>query len=626
VISTAALPALPLYTGLRSGAFSSNWNQSSPRIARILFSQSEWSMGMTTGRKLFCYVTIIAAFTCCIFVFGEPKDKDDTSEVKFTAHAELVLIPTLVTDKAGNHITGLKKEDFTVLENGSAQSIATFEEVTSDAHRLSRPLSPNLFSNELAGSSSPRRITLIVLDLLNTRFADQANARRDLLKYLTESVDQHEPTALYTLTRSGIQVIHDFTTDPHILVAALHKVKGDSYEMVDSPELVEAITGTASPDGSAGVSNEGGSSAGGKGSKGAESVAGEAQKLQTMMEDSELNFQSFQQRMAITYTLQAMQQVAQALAAFPGRKALIWASGGFPFSVSDTTMQLAPAGRDSLTDVLPMYEHTWQLLNDAQIALYPVDVKGLQVVGLANASISNPGKNYVRNMTWRNMDTQSTFQTFASMTGGRAYFNSNDLVKGFRDAVNDSGEYYMLGYYLDRSKTKPGWRKLSVKVKRDHTEVRARSGFFVTNATIDPDKSRNNDISSALQSPLDYTSIAMVARWEKVEPSKDPGKKHVNYEMHLAPDAVMVNVADNNHVALEFVALAKTPEGKAVDQPDGRSVDAHLTADKLASIREKGVAYSGAVDLAPGEYTVRFVVRDNLSGRTGSVAAPLKVE
>jgi hypothetical protein len=229
-------------------------------------------------------------------------------------------------------------------------------------------------------------------------------------------------------------------------------------------------------------------------------------------------------------------------------------------------------------------------------------------------------------MSWRQMDTQSTLQTFASMTGGRAYYNSNDLVKGFRDAVHDSAEYYMLGYYLDRSKTKSGWRKLAVKVKRDHVEVRARSGFFVTNATVDPENSRNSDISSALQSPLDYTSIALVTRWGKIEPGKEPGKKHVNYEMHLAPNPALINDADNNHVALEFLALAITPEGNQVDRPVGQKVENHLTSEKLSAIRQNGLAYRGALDLAPGEYTVRFVVRDDLSGRVGSVAAPLKVE
>jgi len=165
-----------------------------------------------------------------------------------------------------------------------------------------------------------------------------------------------------------------------------------------------------------------------------------------------------------------------------------------------------------------------------------------------------------------------------------------------------------------------------VKVKREHVDVRARSGFFVTNATIDPESSRNSDVSSALESPLDFTSLALVARWDKIEAGKEPGKKHVNYEMHLAADPTLINEADNNHLVLEFVSVAITPEGKRVDHAMGQTVDAHLTPQKLAAVRQIGLVYNGALDLAPGEYTVRFVVRDDLSGRVGSVAAPLKVE
>ena len=573
---------------------------------------------MSISRRLSHPLAVIATLACSLLVLASPKDKDkdkdkeNNAEVKFTSRAELVLIPTLVTDKSGAHITGLKKEDFTLLENGAEQKIATFEEITSDPHYWPRPANPNEFSNSPAGGSSARRITLIVLDFINTPFMDQANARKELLKYLTQSVDRREPTGLYTLTRGGVRVIHDFTSDPRVLVAALHRVKGDPLQTVDSQEDVEAVTGSASPDGSAGVDPG--------------AVQSEADKLQTMMEDQELNFQSFEQRLAITYTLEGMQQMAQALSGFPGRKSIIWAGGGFPFSVSDNTMQLAPAGRDTLTDVMPLYEHTWQLLNDAQIALYPLDVKGLQVVTTPSASVRNPGRNYARNMSWRQTDTQSTFQTFAAMTGGRAYYNSNNLAKGFRAAVADSAQYYMLGYYLNQSNTKPGWRKLAVKVKREHVEVRARSGFFVTKATVDPGTNSNSDILSALRSPLDYTSLALVARWDNTTAGKDPGKKHILYQLRVTADSELIDNSDNNHIALEFVALVKTPEGKPVDKPVGQTINAHLNAEQLSSMLQKGAAYTGALDLAPGEYSVRFVVRDNLSGRVGSVSAPLKVQ
>jgi VWFA-related protein len=522
------------------------------------------------------------------------RSKEKSSELKFTVRTELVFIPTLVTDKSGAHIRGLKKEDFTVIENGSEREIATFEEITSDALRMSRPAKQNEFSNSLIGVEFNRRVTLIVLDLINTPFAEQAYARQELIKYLSQSIDQQEPTGLFVLTRSGVHVIHDFTKDPRMLVAALHKVKGDTFLPVDTPEEV--------------------------------AVQSEAKALQSMLEEAELNFQSIQQRLAITYTLHGMQQMAEALSGFPGRKALIWVGGGFPFSVSDNTMQLAPVDRDSLVDVLAMYEHTWQLLNSAQIALYPIDVNGLQNI-IPSASSRKPGNYYfLRNANWRLTDTHATLQTFATMTGGRAYYNSNNLVNIFRDAVHDSSQYYMLGYYLDQSNTKSGWRKLAVKVKRDHVEVRARGGFFVTNATVDPAISRDSDIASALQSPLDYTALSLTVRLDIREASKEAGKKRVHYVVNLSADPAMINVADNNHVELEFFVQAKTLEGKQVDRPLCQRFDGHPTAEYLATMREKGIAHRSALDLAPGEYTIRIVVRDDVTGRVGSVSAPLKIE
>ena len=88
----------------------------------------------------------------------------------------------------------------------------------------------------------------------------------------------------------------------------------------------------------------------------------------------------------------------------------------------------------------------------------------------------------------------------------------------------------------------------------------------------------------------------------------------------------MINEADNNHVALDFVAQAIAPDDTPVGQPVGRKIDVHLTAEKVKVIRNQGVVYNDALDVAPGEYTMRFVVRDDLTGRTGSVSRRLRVE
>jgi VWFA-related protein len=127
----------------------------------------------------------------------------------------------LVTDKSGNHIAGLKKEDFTVFENGSGREVATFEEITSNPH-LAHPRNPNEFTN-FAGAGITPRITVILLDLINTPFPDQAYMRNQLLKYVSQSLDRREPTGLFTLDQSGVHVIH---VDGHTVTFDLPTVPG----------------------------------------------------------------------------------------------------------------------------------------------------------------------------------------------------------------------------------------------------------------------------------------------------------------------------------------------------------------------------------------------------------------
>ncbi|HEV2021638.1 MAG TPA: VWA domain-containing protein [Terriglobales bacterium] len=170
--------------------------------------------------------------------------------VKFTSRAELVLVPVVVKDKSGNFVTGLTVDDFTVTENGQPQKVSTFEEVKPSASPVERPrLAPMEYTNVVTGGSSPRRMTIIALDLVNTPFLDQARAREQLLKYLAEQVDANNLTALVTIHIKGITVIQDFTGDPKALVAGLQTVKGKLHlteaTSLSSPRTDEIIAQAA---------------------------------------------------------------------------------------------------------------------------------------------------------------------------------------------------------------------------------------------------------------------------------------------------------------------------------------------------------------------------------------------
>jgi len=556
-----------------------------------------------SSKKLAWLVSSLFLFTLC----SAAQEAE-----KFSARTELVVLPVLVSTKAGHHVTGLRKEDFTLTENGVEQKIAFFEEVRTTKERLHRAApQENTFSNFLSGQPTPKRVTIIVLDLLNTEFIDQVYARKGLLDFLGNSVDATEPIAVFLLTRSGLKVVHDFTTDPQVLVEAVKRIKGAhdqvAVPVADQTRMSDAKTMLFDS-----------------------AVASDASALQSMTDaakQAEISRNSQQQRLAIVYTLEAMQQLARAFGGLPGRKSVIWATGGFPFDVSDTTMQLAAPGQMSLQDVLPIYERTWQLLNDANIAIYAVDAKGLVGPSIGSAGLQSSRMNNPFAMaqdSWARLNSIDALRVFANETGGKAFFNSNDIAGGFQKAAEDSAQYYVLAYYLDHTKKKPGWHKLGVTVKGDLT-VRARSGFLLTKTTADWKSTQVTDMDMAVRSPIDYTEIPMRLRWTKIGPGKNGGSRSVEYYVDLPAGTATVDEQDDNHVRLEFVAAIRKPDGKDLQEPDLKVMDAHVKKENIATLSASGITYRNVIEVPPGEYNVRFVVRDGITGKMGSVGATLKV-
>lgn len=561
-----------------------------------------------------------------------PSQGQKESGVTFTSRTEFVLVPAVACDKAGKHLTGLAKDDFELQEDGKSKLIASFEEVKTFTSRATRS-APNrdVYSNELAGDSSPKRLTIFALDLVNTPFLDQAYAREQLIKYLAHETNPEEPIALVAIRLSGIQVLHDFSTDPALLVAALKRATGD----VAANELV--VTGSTATSSRPFNPSE---------------INGESRALlQFISGDSPTGqVQIALQANAIEATLEAFQHMAEAFAGIPGRKSLIWATAAFPFGLDagtggilsptvyrQGTLMNTPLFGDrrsrsgalpsfpsiddvhnsgQLTRLEPVYQRTLQMLNDANMAVYPVDARGLMVF-FPGADVSRiEGLNSLNHALFES--SRDTMVNLAAMTGGKAFYNRNDLDVAFEKAADDSSSYYMLGYYLEKN-AKPGWHKLRVKAKRGGIEVRARSGFFVTSPDKQEDASRM-DVNLALVSPLDYTAVPLSVRWEEVTAAG--AKRKVHFEMNIPPNSKVVDTANNGVLDLEVVAQARTATGQPADQC-AQHVQANLKAEALQEWQRDGLNYSNDIIVPPGEYSVRFVVRDNLTGRLGSVTAPL---
>lgn len=518
----------------------------------------------------------------------------DEGKVTFSARSELVQVPVVVSDSAGVHIPGLKKEDFSIFENGKEQTVAIFEEIHADKTPIQKPaVGLTETSNVLSGAHQPRQITIIVLDAINTPFLDQSYARGQVVKYLSENYQGEGPTSLVSLDYKGLHLLHDFTSDPNELVQSLHKVTG----ML--PQLDERDTAALAL---------------------AQYPASLQNVLRFVQSDSVIA--TARESDAIEATLDCFLHLAQSVAGVPGRKSLIWLTGGFPFVMTDASS--VPG-----YGLSPKYERTMQMMSDANIAVYPVDARGLVSYGFSGAT--RPGVR--RGPTTRaagnaarsslEQDIRVNLDQFASMTGGRAFYNSNDLTKGFKQAAEDGESFYVIGYYLNRKNTDSGWRKLKVQVHRENVHVLARSGFLVTPVTADTIASRPFDMLAALHSPLNATGLPVALRWTGTVQSGE--KRKVSFLLGSAPDQVNVDSARNNHLSVDVAVLVQKKTGEDALQ-FARTVNSDLQADKVEQLAKLGFGYPGQLEIGPGDYMVRFVMRDNTTGRVGSVSAPLEIK
>jgi VWFA-related protein len=540
----------------------------------------------------------------------------DKNPLTFTSKTIYVLVPVVVTDKDGKPVTGLKKEDFHVQENAKDQAVSSMEEIHATAASLSRSAIPgNEVRNQTSSDATPRRLVIIALDMVNTPFEDQTRARRALISYLSENIDPDSLYQLVAVENNGLRILHDYTEQTAPLVAAL-KAAGNKFPTVKADAGFIERAGKTEPGPNSGVLT-------GEDPESGTPFLGPAElrvALETFLAASGTQELQAQQANAANSTLSAFQQIAERASGVPGRKSLVWITGSFPFSIDPASASVSDGTS------FETYQHVMQLLDNQLISVYPIDARGLVAAELdATTHISTRqfvmNNNLQRDMSNRLLDTLNTMRAFADMTGGQAYVNNNDTRGAIREAVQDGSAYYMLSYAADKSDRRPGWRKITVKV--GDYRVRARHGYFLTQTTLDPLTSAKYDIDSALRSPLDYTGLPVQM---VMNPTVVNGnKRKVTFAMTVPPKGARVDSDDKNHMHVEIAYAVWTATGQDAGHK-GTRYNLNLNPTQLQQIDTNGLGYGDTLDLAPGSYKLRVVVRDNLTGQIGSVSAPLELK
>jgi VWFA-related protein len=582
-----------------------------------------------TGILLF--VTLSSALQ--VWALPQQLTKEDLNTPAVRVNARLVLVDAVVTDKSGQQVKRLTKDDFTVLENGKPQNVSVFSLELAETPPPRMPeLPPNVFTNRPEYDMPKGPLTILLLDGLNTAVADQGYARSQMLTYLGSQLQPGQPVAVYTLAGS-LRLLQDFTGDIAVLKAAVeHFNPQTSVEM--QVENIATVMPNLHITGDTGI----------RGATRADNLRVVFARITEFMNEQA----KFAIQDRVYRTAAALRLIAGRMGGYPGRKNLIWVSAGFPMDITSQVVQMttdSDAVAQGNTEAAPhlrveqSYEDLLRQLaadlTDAQLSVYSVDARGL--IGSTLTDASRQGTNevgmlqngaefgaQVARSSAAIQSSQDTLATLAAETGGLMFKGRNDVAGAVASSVTDGSSYYMLGYVPESKDWDGKFRKIQVKVNKPGCEVRYRMGYYAKDPMKwDKKKEKNDpDLSTAMSmgSPLS----TMVVFDSRVVPPAPASQVKVPVEFLVNPRTIAGEEMKDGgrHFGLAFYVAAYSLDGKLVTHKD-TGMDAPVKADRLQAYLQQGIPFKTELEMGPGQYRLRLAVRDTHTGFIGTTEIPL---
>src|SRR6185312_3297894 len=536
------------------------------------------------------------------------------------AVTRMVVVDVVATNKKEEPITDLKQSDFTVVEDGKDQAIKVFsfqqppqQPAPVDLALTKVKLPPNVVTN-IPSYKPDSALNVILLDGLNTTMPNQAYVRDQMIRYL-ERMPDDRPVAVYLLG-AKLRLLQDFTTDHATLKEVVRKLKMSASPLLDSP--ADGAPQELLPPGVA------------------DSGMLPPSMLNAMMAFEQERVAS-QTDLRVAYTLTAMNTIARQLAGYAGRKNLIWISEAFPLAI-DPNMQLNNVFAGT-RNYGPELAAAAEAMIDSQIAIYPIDARGL--LGSSYFTAASTGRDSLgRALTIGGrmgdaLGKESTsleashesMQDLAESTGGKAFYSQNDFESAIRRSIDDGSTYYTLAYYPSDKKWDGRFRKIHVKVNRPGVKLRYRLGYYAVdprNSTKQSEKLQAANFSDAMsiQNPI-ATALAFHAG--VVTPSAGTQYKvYVNFGVDPHAIGFDEDSSGLHHAQLECAIAAFSEKGKYVKSIGGVST-ADLKPETFSRLMQGLFPCQQNIELPPGNYSLRLGVRDMNTGLIGSANAKVSV-
>jgi VWFA-related protein len=531
---------------------------------------------------------------------AQPAQTGGDGQFTLKASTEVVLVNVTVRDRNNNFIKDLKAEDFTVLEDNRRQDIISLDiENTDSVVRADSPAPELLRDLDTTPGAPPparlapsqenelrdRRLIVLFFDLTSMQPEEVERAAESALEYAEEQMAPADLVSIVTLS-STLNVDLDFTSDK------------------------EALKGVI-----AGFTSVGeGFADGAAGDAGAATDTDAAAAFTA--DETEYNIFNTDRR------LQALVSLANDLSVVPQRKSVLYFSGGMQRTGVENQTQLRAAINAATR---------------ANLAFYTVDVRGLEAVvpggaaggggrggGRGGGSSVYSGRGVLSQYD-SNFDLQETLVALANDTGGRAFLDSNNFAPAYATIQEDTSFYYLLGYISTNTQRDGRFRRITVRLNRSElrdARVEFRRGYY---APADFQHSTRESREQQLQEQLasdapstDFPVYLSTAYFRMAE------------NRYFIPVSVVVpgsqipftRASEQDRATLDVIGVMRDERRR----PFGTIRDTvRLAINTSQEVQRKNVQYNSGFLLPPGSYTVKFVVRENQTGRMGSFEAALTV-
>ena len=521
----------------------------------------------------------------------------DEPVVTFKSSSTLVIVSVFVRDRDGKPVEGLKKEDFKLLEDGKPQNISVFEfqklddpvsEVKApeaakapDVAPARREAAPKSKAPAAITPSKPgevryrdRRLIAMLFDFSGMPQPDQLRAQDGALKFIRQQMSPNDVMAILSFS-NALKVEQDFTSDRDRLAEVIKSFR------IGEGTYVGAIAETGDDD---------------------------EQDTQAAFtaDQSEFNIFNTDQK------LSALESAAKMLGSLPERKALVYFSSGVGKTGTENESQL----RSTINAAVR-----------SNVAFYPIDARGLVALPPGgDASTSAPrGSGIFSGSTQQRQrqqfsGQQETLSTLAHDTGGKALLDDNELDAGIVQAQQDMRSYYILGYYSANPALDGKYRKVALSLTgTQHASFKLdyRQGYFSAkefkkfNST---DKERQLEEALLLGDPLTDLPLALEVDYFRLTPER----YFIPVSVKIPGSEIPVAKKGSNGItALDFIGQIRDSKSAIVGSVrDG--IQVKLSDADAAQLTKKNMQYDTGFTLPPGKYKLKFLARENQTGKMGT--------